>query len=144
MKDGEILKTLQRAVMAARIASSIVASDFPIKFIGSTSDGQGGVFAIPDDQKWIELVFLPNNENAGWGNETNYRGTLRVILHWPNDGRGPYEPLSVLGSIAGYFTKDLFLQDVQIYDTAKLTGALESGTETLYPASIRYQSFRQE
>ena len=137
MKDGEILKVLQRGVMAAVTASPLITSEFPIKFIGRS-------FTVPDDQKWLELVFLPNNRKDFWGDEKNYQGAFRVILHWPNDDEGAYGPLAVLGSIAAYFSKGLFLQNVQICETPDLTGVLEQGSETLYPATIRYQSFHQE
>lgn len=137
MDDGEILKVLQRAVMAAIKASPKITGEFPVKYIGRS-------WEIPDDQKWFELVFLPNNRNDHWGNEQNYMGVMRLILHWPNDDKGAYEPLAILRSVVGYFTKGLFLQSVRIYETPSLTGVLEQGNETLYPASIRYQSFRQE
>lgn len=137
MKDGEILKVLQRAVMASITASPLVTSEFPIKFVGRA-------FNIPNDQKWLELVFLPNNRSDFLGDEKNYQGAFRLILHWPNDDEGAYGPLTLLASISAYFTKGLFLQNVQICETPDLTGVLEQGTETLYPATIRYQSFHQE
>lgn len=137
MKDGEILKVLQRGVMAAVTASQLVTSDFPIKFVGRS-------FAPPDDQKWLEMVFLPNNRSDFLGDEKNYAGAIRLILHWPNDDEGAYGPLAVLASIAAYFSKGLFLQNVQICETPDLTGVLEGGSETLYPATIRYNSFHQE
>ena len=137
MKDGDILKVLQRAVMAAIEASPLVTSEFPVKYVGRS-------FEVPDNQKWLELIVIPNNRSDHWGDEKNYAGVFRIILHWPNDDQGSYEPINVLGSITSYFTKGLFLQNVQIYETPNLTGVLEQGNETLYPASIRYQSFRQE
>lgn len=135
MKEREILQTLQQAVTAA-VAVSVVPG-FPVKYIGRS-------WVVPDDQKWLELVFIPSSGNDFWGDERNYRGIFRLILHWPNDDRGAYGPMDVLTSIAGYFTKGLFLQKVQIYETPALTGVLENGAEMLYPATLRYQSFQQE
>ncbi len=135
MDDVEILETLQQAAIVA-----VGESDMPelsIKFVGIT-------FTPPDDQRYLELVFIPVNRNDDfWGDEKNYQGIFRMVLHWPNDGAGAYPPMNVLRSIAGYFTKDLALPKVQIRAKPDLTGVLEEGAELLLPASIRYQSFRQ-
>lgn len=133
MIDDEILEILQDAAGDA-VATSIF-TNLPIKYIGRT-------WVVPDDQKWLELVFIPNNENAAWGDETNYRGMFRLILHWPNNDAGALTPLGVLRSIADYFSKDRWLQKVKISDTPKLTGVLEEGSEMMFPASIRYQCFQ--
>lgn len=135
--DGGILRILQEAARAAVAASTIPT--LPIKYLGRTFK--------PTDQapdgKYLELVFLPNNRNSDfWGDEKNFRGTFRLILHWPNDDKGAYAPLAALKSIAGYFSKGTLLQNVQIYETPDLTGPLEGASETLYPASIRYTSYR--
>lgn len=131
--DLAILEALQKATTVA--VETSIAPTLPIKFVGRSLE-------IPDDQKWLEVVFLPNNRSDFWGEEKNYQGTYRLILHWPNDDAGAYPALLVLGSVTGHFTKDLQLPNVQIYETPSLTGTLEMGTETLYPASLRYQSFR--
>jgi hypothetical protein len=133
LDDDVILATLQDAVAAAMAAST--TPTLPVKYIGRS-------WVVPDDQKWLELVFIPNNTSDFWGNEKNYRGMFRMVLHWPNDDEGAYPPMAVLKSIASYFTKDRHLQSVQIYETPNLGGVLEDGPETLYPASLRYQSFR--
>lgn len=133
LDDDIVLAALQDGVAAAITAST--TPSLPVKYIGRS-------WAVPDNQKWLELVFLPNNSGDHWNDETNYRGTFRMILHWPNDDAGAYPPMAVLKSIASYFTKDRLLQNVQIYETPKLGGVLEAGAETLYPASLRYQSFR--
>ena len=131
--DGAILATLQDAVAAAVAASTLPT--LPVKYVGRS-------WAPPNDQKWLELIFIPNNRGDYWGDEQNYRGMFRMVLHWPNDDAGAYSPFAVVKSIAGYFSKDRVLQNVQIYDTPKSGGVLEEGAETLYPISLRYQSFR--
>ncbi len=133
LDDGTILAALQDGVAAAVLAST--ASTLPVKYIGRS-------WVVPNDQKWLELVFIPNNTNDFWGNEQNYRGMFRMVLHWPNDDAGSQGPLAVLKSIAGYFSKDRLLQMVQIYETPKLSGILEMGQETLYPCGFRYHCFR--
>lgn len=135
MNDGLILSALQQGVIEAVAQSD--APTFPVKYVGRT-------FTPPDDQKWLELVWLPNNAGGDFiGDEKNYRGALRLILHWPNDDAGAYEAIATLSSIAAYFTKGLLLQSVQIYETPDLTGTLEQGTEMLYPATLRYQSYQR-
>lgn len=133
MEDDVILAALQDGVEAAVAASSMPT--LPIKYLGRS-------WTPPNDQQWLELIFIPNNTSDFWGSEQNYRGMFRMVLHWPNDDEGAYPPMQLLKSIASYFTKDRLLQKVQIYETPKLGGVLENGAETLYPASLRYQSFR--
>jgi hypothetical protein len=133
MIESQILQTMQSATIAA-VAMSITP-DMPIKFVAVG-------LTPPNDQKYIEIVYIPNNDiGAYWGDEKNYRGMFRLILHWPNDGAGAYEPLDVLASICGYFTKGLYLGPVKITEPPDLSGVLEQGTETLYPASLRYSRF---
>lgn len=134
MHDQTILQILQTATIAA-VAASITPT-LPVKFIGRT-------FIVPDDQKWLEIVFIPNNrEGAYWGDEKDYRGLYRLILHWKNDDQGAYGPMRALASICSAFSKGSRLQNVTISDNPDLTGVLEQGSENLYPATIRYQCFR--
>jgi Bacteriophage related domain of unknown function len=134
MIEHEILQTLQTAAIAAVTASSVPT--LAIKCIDIT-------FEPPNDQKYLELVYIPNNDNgAFWGTEKIYQGIFRLILHWPNDGKGPYEAMMALASIAGYFSKYQLLQNVQITSNPDLTGVLEQGSEILYPASVRYLRFK--
>lgn len=135
LDDDLVLEALQKGVIAAVAASD--TPDLPVKYLGRN-------WVPPNDQKWLELVFIPNNRSGDfWGDEKNYRGLFRMILHWPNDDDGAYVPIRALKSIAGYFTKGLTLQNVTIYETPDLSGVLEAGAENLYPASLRYQCFRQ-
>lgn len=133
MYDRTILQALQAGVTAA-VAASVMPT-LPVKFV----DIQ---FEPPDDQKWLELVFIPNNLSDYWGDERDYRGMFRMILHWPNNSAGAYPPMDILASICGYFSKDTLLQNVRVSDRPNLTGVLTEGAESLYPASLRYQCFR--
>lgn len=131
----EIISTLQQAVTAAVAASA--DSDFPVSYIDVD-------FNIPEDRKWLEVIHIPNNRLGDyWGNEKNYRGILRLVLHWPNNGGGIYTPLTLLGSITDYFEKNRQLTGVKISEIANFTGAVREGDEVLYPVSIWYQSFRK-
>lgn len=136
MYDGVILSILQEATIAA-VAASVVGASFPVKYIGRTFE------EIPDDQRWLEVVFIPNNRtNDYWGEEKNYQGLYRLVLHWPNDDAGAYNPYEVLASICAPFSKDVRLQNVTISANPDSGGELPQGTENLYPATIRYQCFR--
>lgn len=135
MIDPAILSIMQTAAIASVAASSVPA--LPIKCVAIA-------FTPPNDQKWLEIVFLPNNRNGDhWGKESNYRGTMRLILHWPNDSAGPYVPMTLASEIAAVFDKGTLLQNVQIYEKPDLTGVMDMGAETLYPVSVRYQCFNQ-
>lgn len=134
MDDGAILSALQKGVTAA-VAASTMAT-LPVSYIGKS-------FTRPVDGKFLEIVWIPNNRVGDfWGEEKNYQGILRIILHWPNKGTDAYAALAVLKSISSYFAKGRLLSGVQIYEKPDLTGALSDGDEMLYPASIRYQSYR--
>ncbi len=135
MDDVIILEVLQKATTAA-VAASTLGADFPVKYLGRT-------FTPPNDQKWLEVVFIPNNIEGGyWGTEKDYRGIYRLILHWPNDDAGFYTPMRALSSICSYFQKDKLLSGVQIYEGFDSMTPIEAGSETLYPASARYTNYR--
>lgn len=135
MKDAAILEVLQKQVTVAVAATTLPAS--AVKYVGRD-------FTPPNDQKWLEVVWLPNNRDGDfWGQEQNYRGTLRLILHWPNRSNGAYEPINLLRDIVAPFSKGTMLQDVQIYDNPSSGGVLEQGSENLFPVSIRYQCFKR-
>jgi hypothetical protein len=140
VNETEIISALQQAVTAA-VADSTVPS-LPIKYllVGSTN---GAAFTPPADQKYLELVWLPNNRIGDFrGNEKNHRGILRLVLHWPNDGGGIYAPVAALASICAFFWNGQLLNGVQIYGTPDPTGVIEQGNEVLLPVSILYQSYR--
>lgn len=132
MIEDDILRQLQAAVGQAVAACPL--PELPIKYFGR-------VIKIPDDQRWLELVIIPNSANDFWGNEQQHKGMFRLILHWPTDDAGAYAPLAVIRSIAGYFSKSLVMTNVKIVARPALTGVLEQGTETLYPVTMRYLSY---
>lgn len=136
MSDVFILETLQNATKAA-VAASIVAT-LPIKFEGRTF--------VPTEEaadgKYLELRFIPSNRTDDfWGDAKNFQGMFRFILHWPKDDAGAYDPMNVLQSIIGYFTKGALYDGVQLTTLPDVQASLENDDETLYPASARYQYF---
>jgi len=134
MDDSAIISTLQKAVTAAVAASG--TPSLPVMYLDVA-------FTKPNDQKWLEIVWLPNNRRGDfWGNEKRYQGILRLVLHWPNTMTGVYSPLGVLSSIVEYFDKNRILSDVKVYDIPDFTGVLREGDERLYPCSIYYLSSR--
>lgn len=131
MIEDQILKALQTAALAA-------AGALPIKMIGR-------VFTPPQDGKYLEIVYIPNNiQGEFWGDGKTYRGMLRLILHWPVDDAGAYGPMQTIGAISDYFAKGrLFMvgisaKRVKIQDHPDFTGALEGAPITLYPVTVRY------
>lgn len=141
MSEPAIIQALQTAVTAAVAAST--SPSLPVKYLMVGTAG-GPAFTPPDDQKWLEIVWLPNNRTGDFlGDEKNHRGILRLVLHWPNGGGGIYEPTLLLQSIGSYFTKGRLLSGVQVYATPDPSGIIEQGTEVLLPVSILYQSYRK-
>lgn len=134
MDEIDIIRALQQGVTAAVAAST--SPTLPVKYL------EVG-FSEPNDGKWLEIVWIPNNRNGDfWGNEKNHQGLLRLVLHWPNTSAGVYAPLGVIGSIADYFHKGRMLGSVQIYEAADFNGTIANGDETLYPVSLRYSSYK--
>lgn len=133
--EPDILSALQKAATAAVAASDTPA--LPVKYLLKS-------FAVPQDQKWLELVWLPNNERGGFlGDEQNHRGIFRLVLHWPNTAGDVYQPTRLLESICEYFNNGRVLSNVQVVGMPQPTGIIEDGDDTLFPVSLYYQSYRK-
>lgn len=132
--EKSILQALQQHVIAA-VASSTYPT-LPIKFVDVA-------FATPNNQKWLELVFIPNNPaDRTWGDEEVNRGIFRMILHWPNNGAGAYAPLELVASIMSSFSKDTKIGGLlQVLNKPKTMSTLQQGSENLYPVSVEYIVF---
>lgn len=133
-----VLEALQKGVIAAIAASS--NTDLPVKMAGR-------VLETPSEDKWLEVVQIPNNSENNWGNEKLYQGMLRLVLHWPTDDRGAYDPMDLLFEIGGYFTKGRKLSDTQsnvevtVSMEPDFMGIIEEGSEVLFPASLEYRYY---
>lgn len=138
MIEKEILQILQTAIIDAVANSTNPA--LPIQALGRQM--------TPDNsQKYLEIVHIPNNiTGENWGNSKTYRGIIRLILHWPNNDQGDYEPLELLKSICSSFNKQTILQNgeiqVKFSENPDFTGALGNGQERLFPVSLVYYSFQ--
>lgn len=136
MNDEPILKALQSATIEA-VTGSIVPT-LPIKFLGR-------VFNIPSDQKWLECVFISNNPQDRTIDDLEfYRGIYRLILHWPVNDAGAYEPMRTIASIGEFFSKGKLLwngaQHVRVVQNSKPSSPIENGAEMLFPLSVEYSS----
>lgn len=140
--ESLILAALQEGVTAA-----VAAGDdptLPVKYLLISAASGTQWEGVPDDKKWLELVWIPNNRPSDFiGDEQNHRGILRLIFHWPNSGTGVYEPVDLIASITTYFRKGRLLSGVQVYAKPQPTGIIENGDEVLFPVSIFYQSYRK-
>ena len=138
MIDREILKILQSEVIKAVKASSI--PDLSISFVGVHDDN-----IPPQDQKYLEIVYIPNNpadQYIGESDKQIYQGLMRLILHWPKDGAGAYDAIDAVTSISDHFKKNVRYGDkVQVYESPKFLGAIAEQSEMLYSCSIRYRCF---
>lgn len=138
MIEQKITEALQKGVLAAVAAS--IDPTLPIKMIGRTLS--------PAPEKYLEVVQIVNNmQNEYWGESRVYRGTLRLILHWPVNDEGAYPASTLRDSIAGGFTKEDRLWNgaiaVQIYDHPDAGSVIERGSELLFPVSMPYRSFER-
>jgi hypothetical protein len=133
MLEKLILNTLQKAITAQLVA--LGKPDFPVKYEGIT-------FVPPNDQRYVELIYIPNNPNdLYWNAEKVYRGVFRVILHWPIDNVGAYAPMQFLSDVCEPFRKDAFFGALKITDHPNFLGSVANGADVLYSASIRYLLF---
>lgn len=132
--ERSILQALQQKVIAA-VATSTMPT-LPIKFVDVS-------FTIPNNQKWLEVIFIPNNAaDITWGDEELNRGIMRLILHWPNNGAGAYAPLNLMASIAATFTKSERIAGLlQILNKPKTMTTVQQGSENWYPVSVEYSVF---
>ena len=129
--QANIIQGFQNAVKDAVAASTKPL--LPIKFIGLA-------FSVPNDQKYLEIVHIPNAPAfEAWGEERLEQGAFRLILHWPVGA--PYEPVRLLEQITGHFQKDRRFSGFKVGGVPTFGGTLENGTENLYPATVRYQQF---
>lgn len=145
MIESDILKALQTAVLAAVAASTIpganaAAKQARVKVVGRT-------FVPPTDNKWLEIIYIPNNVTGEfWDTGKTYRGLLRVLVHYPVDDQGGYEGLKVAESIAGNLAKGSVFSSgaakVKIYDEPNLLNVLEMPPDLMFPVSIRYECFK--
>lgn len=140
MSERYILEALQKGVIAAVAASS--QPSLPVKYVGR-------LFQPPADNKWLEVIYIPNNiNNEFWGSSRTYQGILRLVLHWGMDDKGAYAPTALVESIGAYFSKGTKLVDtgnnvkVVIQENPTLLNMLEEPPEMLLPLSIRYQFFK--
>lgn len=136
--ERKILQALQEAVAPAIAAS--IAPTLPVKYLGRT-------FEIPDDGKWLEVIYIPNNvTDEFWDSGKTYQGLFRLILHWPLDDQGAYPPANTIMSISSGFAKgsQFTVEDatVTINDNPNLTGMIEEPPEMMFPMSIRYGCFK--
>lgn len=131
LKDSFIIEQFQQAVKAAVAASTMPTLD--IAFIDV-------IYEKPDNGKYLEIVHFPNNDDTRfWGDENQYRGAFRLILHWPNNSEGPYPPVQLLESVMSYFTKDRWINGISIVSTPNFSGSIATGSENLYPSTVRYE-----
>lgn len=138
MRSRQVLEALQKAVIQAVKNSN--KPDLPIKMMGRVYK--------PDGNPWLEVVQITNDvANLNWGKEHVYQGFIRLILHWPVDDMGAYEPLEVIESIACYFEKGDILEDpennvlVKINNNPRYLGSVEEQDHLMYPYSVEYRFY---
>ena len=142
--EVDVIRSLQRGVIAAVAASD--NPNLPVKYLLTDNDGiNDGQWTVPADQKWLEVVWIPNNPSDGGflADATQYRGILRLILHWPKMPTGIYMPLGALASIASYFETGRVLSGTQVYGKPAFGGMIEDADDVLFPVSIYYTSYRK-
>jgi len=99
-------------------------------------------FNTPNDGYYVETVWIPNNPADRYYDERQLQqGIFRVVLHWPDDGSGPYDAMEKLEEIISHFRKDVRYNGIQIYETPKILDPLAGAGDLLYPATIRYRIF---
>jgi len=135
MKERYVLEALQKAVIdTAPVGLSV-------KYVGR-------VLNVGSDDKYLEVVYLPNNiENQYWGSSKVYRGSMRLILHWPIDDTGVYPALNMAKQVADNFPKGSLFEDdgsnvqVKISEEPNISTVLEQPPELIVSITVRYSYF---
>lgn len=134
--ESVILRALQDATKAA--VAQCDDPTLPIKFID-------GKWSQPDGITYIEIVRIENNpDDVTWGNDKQYRGLYRMLLHWSIQAQGAYKPLQLAESIARYFVKGRWFGSVKITDVPNVSGPIESAPDTMYAVGVRYEAFQPD
>lgn len=140
VSEVEVSKALIKGAIAAITgnADPTVAAT-PIKAPGRT-------FAIPNDQKYFEIIpFLNGSFRTFWNSGETFQGFARVLLHWPTDDGGIYTPMALLAKVKAVLAKGTTLANgganLLIYDHPSIASPIENGQETLFPLTVRYQCF---
>ena len=136
MIESKIVKCLQEK------AIEVIGRKENIKCINVNYDP-------PVDKKWFELIYIPNNPEYEFWNDTakTYRGIFRIIMHWPQKSQGVYKPLEEMERIATGFPKNLELGDVDntikvvVTDTPNLTSIIEDRPQLMIGLTIKYICF---
>lgn len=132
--NKEIIQAFQQKVLA------IDLDGLPVKALGRT-------FEIPQDQKYIEIIHIPNDGDDRYiANEKMFQGIFRLVLHWPNNDEGTYPPTDIIDLLEPYFSKNNLLffgsNRLEFYQRPKFLGAIEAGQEMIYPLSVAYRCFK--
>ena len=132
--ERQVITALQSSVISA-VAQSTMPS-IPMDFININ-------FTPPDNNKWIETIYLPNPpSDSTWGNERIYRGFYRIILHWPNDGGGSYDAADLAESIMSKFDKGVRLnKTLNLLNQPRVVSMPETEKELVFVISLEYSSF---
>ena len=133
--QSEMLQLLQTATRKA-VEQSSVANWIAEKRISYVSVR----FNVPNDSKYLEIVHVPNDEDYFLSGQQPKQGILRLILHWPKDGSGAYEPYRLIEEIASFFSIDTRQEGFQVSGEPKINQTLVLDKEILYPATIRYRT----
>lgn len=133
--------TIEEDVLRGIIGAAIqaVGAQYPIK-------APGRVFKKPDNGKFVELVVIQdNNTDRTWGNEQRFSGDIRVILHWPNDDAGIYDPVREISLIKAAFFKGRQIWQgnakLLINSNPVVTDGIEGVNDILYPLIVTYEYF---
>lgn len=138
MIERQILEALQTATLSAVAASTMPT--LQVQPMGRT--------LTPPPDKWLEIVYIPNNVNGEfWSSGKTYRGLYRLLLHWSVDDEGVYSPMDVLASVCAHFPIGaLFQKDavrVKIYQEPDLAGVIQRAPELIFLVTIRYETFQR-
>ncbi len=138
MIEKEILEAFQQALIF--VVANSTKPLMKIMMVGRTIDGE-----IPEN--YVEVVHIPNNRTGEYyGNERTYQGLFRVLYHSPKDDLGPYAAMQYLGEIADGFPKEKVMingaANLKIYDVPVAESVIPSGSELLFPLTLRYRCFR--
>lgn len=132
--NRQILETFQQYLLGLSL------NGIPVKALGRTFDP-------PNDQKYLELIHIPNDPDDKYIDGSKmYQGIFRLILHWPNNDEGVYDPLNIVDFLSAQFTKEnplwIGAHRLEFYQRARFLGQDDTGQDILFPLSVYYRCFQ--
>ena len=107
-------------------------TNLPVKYLNTNYNFKKG-------KNWWEIVIVPfDSSNYNIDETETYKGAIRLILHWKQNGEGVYAALQEAENMLRCFKKGSCFEGVKIIANPYMNSILEEPAELLIPLTINY------